>query len=415
MGSMQDAIADDRKAVRRRLNSAVHQHRAISPKGVQERLFTWMFSGLVYPQIWEDPVVDLEAMAPAEGMHIVTIASGGCNMMSYLTQSKAQVTAVDLNRTHVALGKLKLAAAKHLDDYESWHRFFVLADERANIDIYRNRLRAHLDAQTAHYWDSPGEFGRARITLFTRGFYRFGLLGRFIGSAHVLSRAYGVRFEPLLQAKTLQEQQAFFDKELAPLFERPFVRWLTSKPSSLFGLGIPPSQYVSLTGGRHMSEVLKERLRKLVCDFPIGENYFAWQAFNRGYGRDEAAPLPPYLTRESFPRLTEIGERAEILNTSFTVYLRDQAAASCDRYVLLDAQDWMTDAQLNELWQEITRTARPGARVIFRTADEPSLLPGRLAPKVLAHWRYLDAQSAALTKKDRSSVYGGFHIYELAA
>ena len=38
----------------------------------------------------------------------------------------------------------------------------------------------------------------------------------------------------------------------------------------------------------------------------------------------------------------------------------------------------MTDAQLNALWREITRTARPGARVIFRTAAEPSLLPGRL-------------------------------------
>ena len=41
-----------------------------------------------------------------------------------------------------------------------------------------------------------------------------------------------------------------------------------------------------------------------------------------------------------------------------------------DRYVLLDAQDWMTDEQLNELWSEITRTARPDARVIFRTAGE---------------------------------------------
>ena len=38
----------------------------------------------------------------------------------------------------------------------------------------------------------------------------------------------------------------------------------------------------------------------------------------------------------------------------------------------------MNDAQLNALWREITRTARPGARVIFRTAAEPSLLPGRV-------------------------------------
>ncbi len=40
-----------------------------------------------------------------------------------------------------------------------------------------------------------------------------------------------------------------------------------------------------------------------------------------------------------------------------TDYLAACPAASRDRYVLLDAQDWMTDAQLNALWAEITRTA----------------------------------------------------------
>ena len=94
--------------------------------------------------------------------------------------------------------------------------------------------------------------------------------------------------------------------------------------------------------------------------------------------------LPAYLKRENFAALQAHAGRAEVLNTSFTDYLRCQADASADRYVLLDAQDWMTDAQLNDLWTEITRTARPGARVIFRTAAEPSLLPGRVGDEILA-------------------------------
>jgi S-adenosylmethionine-diacylglycerol 3-amino-3-carboxypropyl transferase len=60
-----------------------------------------------------------------------------------------------------------------------------------------------------------------------------------------------------------------------------------------------------------------------------------------------------------------------------TDILRDSAAASFDRYALLDAQDWMDDAELTALWTEITRTARSGARVIFRTAADERLLPGR--------------------------------------
>ena len=39
----------------------------------------------------------------------MTIASGGCNTLSYLVANPARVTAVDLNGAHVALTRLKLA------------------------------------------------------------------------------------------------------------------------------------------------------------------------------------------------------------------------------------------------------------------------------------------------------------------
>ncbi len=71
----------------------------------------------------------------------------------------------------------------------------------------------------------------------------------------------------------------------------------------------------------------------------------------------------------------------------------------------------MTDEDLNGLWREITRTARPGARVIFRTAGAETILPGRVADVILSQWDYRREQSAALTQRDRSAIYGGFHVY----
>ena len=59
-------------------------------------------------------------------------------------------------------------------------------------------------------------------------------------------------------------------------------------------------------------------------------------------------------------------------------------AQSVDRFVLLDAQDWMTDAQLSALWRAITRSASAGARVIFRTAGKETILPGHVDAKILA-------------------------------
>ena len=98
---------------------------------------------------------------------------------------------------------------------------------------------------------------------------------------------------------------------------------------------------------------------------------------------------------------------------SFTERLRAEPDESLDAYVLLDAQDWMTDEDLRVLWTEITRTARPQARVIFRTAAEKSLLTGRVPGSILARWNYDEGYCRELTRRDRSSIYGGFHLYVL--
>jgi S-adenosylmethionine-diacylglycerol 3-amino-3-carboxypropyl transferase len=192
---------------------------------------------------------------------------------------------------------------------------------------------------------------------------------------------------------------------------------MINRPASLFGLGIPPAQYRALAGDHEegIAEVLRLRLERLACGFPLSENYFARQAFGRGYGGQNAGALPPYLTPERFDVLKANAGRVSIRHVSFTDFLRCCPNASLDRYVLLDAQDWMNDADLNHLWREITRTARPEARVTFRTAAEPSLLPGRVIDKVLSQWAYQEAYSREMTQKDRSAIYGGFHLYVKAA
>lgn len=396
-----------------RLKQAVRRHRALSREGVLERVFERLFRGLVYTQIWEDPEVDLEALALAPDSHVVAIASGGCNVLSYLTGDPARITAVDLSRAHVALNRLKLVAASRLPSWEAFYRFFGAADDEANIVVYERLIAPHLDSQSRLYWEgrSLHQGGRRRISIFARNAYRHGVLGRFIGVTHALCRAYGVNLRELLGARTLEEQRRFFETALAPLFDKRAVRWATSNRLSLYGLGIPPAQYEALAGGSDMRHVLRARLERLTCGFSLDDNYFAWQAFGRSYAENASGPLPPYLRREHFDAVRGRADRVEVLNRSITEYLAGCADASRDRYVLLDAQDWMTDAQLNALWTEITRTARPGARVIFRTAAEPSLLPGRVDAAVLDRWRYEAAQSRALANRDRSAIYGGFHLY----
>lgn len=399
----------------RKLRDALLQHRALTKEGLSERLFGLLFSGLVYPQIWEDPEIDMTAMELGAGHRVVTIGSGGCNMLAYLSKNPDHIEVVDLNPHHVALNRLKLAAFRHLPDHGAVVRQFGMDNVHGNVESYERFIAPNLDAETRGYWDKRGPSGRRRIAVFNGNFRRTGLLGRFIGAGHALARLHGVKLSDITKTTSLREQRQFFDDQIAPLFERPLIRWLTSRKSSLFGLGIPPQQYdelASLSGGGTIAPVLRHRLEKLACHFPLRDNYFAWQAFARRYPLAHEGSLPTYLRAENYRAIRDNAERVDVHHESFTVLLAGKPAASVDRYVLLDAQDWMNGEQLNDLWTEITRTATPGARVIFRTAAERSVLDGRLSSSLLDQWIYLAETSQALNRKDRSAIYGGFHIYE---
>jgi S-adenosylmethionine-diacylglycerol 3-amino-3-carboxypropyl transferase len=216
-------------------------------------------------------------------------------------------------------------------------------------------------------------------------------------------------------AATLAEQRTIFARELAPLLGAPLVRWFAARPASLYGLGIPPSQYRSLAAshGDGIVATLGERLERLACDFPLAENYFAWQAFGRAYAPGPRPSVPPYLEERWFEAVKARSARVDVRHASVTAVLEASAAESVDAFVLLDAQDWMTDEDLTALWRQIARTAKPGARVIFRTAGIDSILPGRVPEDILARWSYDAERCREFTRRDRSSIYGGFHLYEL--
>ena len=394
------------------LDKAAHQKPATTKRGALERLFTLMFQGFVYNQIWEDPVVDLAALALTPEHRLITIASGGCNVLNYLEANPKEIIAVDLNPNHIALTTLKLSALKHLPNYESFFHFFGRANDKATRAAYDKYLRKHLDEETREYWEKNRPLRGKRINMFGKNLYRYGLLGRFIGILHAVAKLHGKKLEPILSAKTPEEQRRLFERDIAPLFEFKSIKLLSKSPVSLYALGIPPAQYDELVAVGDPVSVLRERVERLACDFPINENYFAWQAFGRGYDVENKQGVPDYLREDVYEKIRTRTDRVEVHHASMTDFLQAQAPGSLHRYVFLDAQDWMNNDQITALWREVDRTAHArDARVIFRTAGPDSPLPRKLPPEVLAPWTYLEAESKAWHAKDRSSIYGGFHVY----
>src|ERR1700755_22067 len=196
---------------------AVRNSRSDEQSTVWDRLFAFWFRRLVYTQIWEDPEADLAALQLPVGATIVTISSGGCNALSYLTAQPAQVFAVDLNEAHLSLLKLKLAGLRAFSRYEDFWEFFGEAASSANTARYRDELRPWLDADARTYWDKGNLAGRPRHAYFTDGFYRHGMLGRFIGLAHVLAKLARIDLMALLIADADAPERVEALERLGPL------------------------------------------------------------------------------------------------------------------------------------------------------------------------------------------------------
>jgi S-adenosylmethionine-diacylglycerol 3-amino-3-carboxypropyl transferase len=395
------------------ISAAVHRQDSSRKEALLDRLFAFWFTRFVYNQIWEDPEVDLAALALDRSCRVVTIASGGCNVLNYLTADPGAIIAVDLNPAHIALTRLKIGALRHLPDYEAFFQFFGVAKDRANVEIYDTHLRARLDEPTRRFWDHRTLLGRRRIAFFANGLYRKALLGKFIGFLHGFARLLGQHPSRILAARSLAEQRSIFDTEIEPLFHSWLVRQLSRHPLILYSLGIPPSQFESLVeaSSGDLAGLYHDRVRHLACDFPLADNYFAWQAFGRRYGAEAGASLPPYLQRGNYAAIRDRLSRVATHTTSMTDWLAGEADESCDRYILLDSVDWMDAPTLTALWRQIERTARPGARVIFRTAGARSPLEQLLAPGSLDGWRCHLEEGRRYLARDRSAIYGGFHLY----
>jgi S-adenosylmethionine-diacylglycerol 3-amino-3-carboxypropyl transferase len=405
-----------------RLRKAVHHHRLTSKRGLLERMFTLWFRGFVYNQIWEDPRVDAEALGLGPDSSLLTISSGGCNVLNYLVHRPRRIVAVDLNANHMALLRLKLAALEHLPDYESFYKFFGYGRHDDNLVNYRRHLRDHLDPETRAFWESsdwPGrKVGPRRINYFKRGLYEKAKLGQFFRLVHGLAR--GMRRDPsrLLAARTLAEQERIFDETFGPLFENRLVRWMGRQPVAVYSLGIPPSQHAAMLeeqagDGSKLFDMYRERVKRLACGFPLDDNYFAWQAFGRRYDHEGRKALPDYLKRENYETIKSLVGRVETHVASLADFLRTEKPGALNGFVFLDSQDWMPPPVIEELWGEVARVGAPGTRVIFRTAGEKSPVEAALPPALRSRFHYDRERSAALHRQDRSAIYGMFHLYEM--
>ena len=390
-------------------------------QGIFDRLYA---RSLLYNACWEDPRCDRQALELTAQDEVLVITSGGCNALDYALCGPKRVLAVDANPRQGALLELRMAAIRTLADEDA---FAFLGEGRHPdaIGLYRRHLRPCLSPAAAAIWDRRiGWFARPGDSLYFHGLS--GLMARLMNAYIRLKPGLRGAVDEMLASRSLAEQAACYDEEVAPRLWSPLLDWLMSRQATMSLLGVPPAQtrevveHQGVRGPRGVAGFIRMAIDRICRLLPLSTNYF-WTCYLRGgYTR---ANCPEYLTPAGLRALRNgLLDRIEVRTGTVSGVLRaDERPLS--RFVLLDHMDWLgrhRPRDLAEEWSLILARSAPRARAIFRSAQaEPPWLPGiaaetpqgavRLGERVRFDWTL----AQRLHRQDRVGTYGGFHIAHL--
>jgi len=248
------------------------------------------------------------------------ITSAGCNALDYLLDGPAEIHAVDVNPRQNALLELKIALIEHGDHAE----LFRLFGEGVRPD-FRNlleQLAPRLQPYSRNFWETKHNYFES--TRVNPSFYYRGAAGRV---AWVVLQGLGKTnpkmkdlTERLIDAKSLEEQCAFYDRLEGP-FWNAFNSWLLNQPFTMALLGVPRPQIriieENFSGGIH--GYIRTKLEYVMTKLPMRDNYF-WRVYVTGIYTAECCPN--YLLADNFPALRERTKRVSTHSTTVANFLR---------------------------------------------------------------------------------------------
>jgi S-adenosylmethionine-diacylglycerol 3-amino-3-carboxypropyl transferase len=354
---------------------------------------------LVFAQNWEDPLCDHRALSIREGETVMAITSGGCNVLGFLQFNPDAVYCIDINPAQAYLLELKIAAIRRLD-FEAFLRFTGLTSCDDREAVFVEVLEAVSDAAR--------QFWKTQRRIQKEGFIMNGRYDRFVKFAgQFLNLLQGTsRIEGLMREKTMEEQVQYYDEKWNTRRYKMIYKLLFNK-YILARKGLSADYFHFDDGSSSFAESFYLRAQNAFRDLPIAGNYFLSLYVTGKYRNTEE--VPDYMKEAIFGRIKPNLDRVQIRTGEAQSWLDEMPDESIDCFALSNICELMSEAETERLFKSVYRTARPGARVIFRNLMIPREVPESLRGKIIKQKEL----SEQLRKSDRSFVYGKVAAYHI--
>lgn len=351
-----------------------------------------------YSQCWEDPEVLTKALAINETDSVLSISSGGDNTLFLLSLSPRKIVSIDLNPVQNYLLELKLAALTNLSHHEIL-AFLGIEESKNRLDTYR-KLSVYLTPAARLWWSTHSSF-------IESGIINAGQLEKFL----TIFRKY---FLPLIHSnktisefvstKTLKEQQEFYASRWNSKRWRLYFRFASSR----FMLQYFARQKGSFTHvqAKKVAGNYLDRLEMKLNNVLLSSNYFMNYCLTGSYGQT----LPPYLEEKNLALYKRNLTSLEIVTRNVVDYLKSLPESTVSKFNLSDIFESLSPSEIEKLWEEIIRTAKKGAVVVFWDNLMTKPLPSHVSGKIKAE----NQLASELFVKDKVFFYSDFHVYKIS-
>ena len=158
------------------------------------------------------------------------------------------------------------------------------------------------------------------------------------------------------------------------------------------------------------AEHFRRLLEHALCDVPARSNYFLHQMLRGVYPVSVPGGVPPYLERTGRELLRSRLEHLTLVDGGYAEYLATCPDSSVDALAISNICEWLDQSGIDELFEEIVRAAKPGARFCFRNFVGHTAIPARFRDTVIEDVR---AGEAAILR-DRSCLQSRIAICRIS-
>ena len=356
-------------------------------------------SKLLFTQNWEDPESDHRALDIKPGETMMTITSGGCNTLGFLSKAPGKIFGIDINGSQNWQMELKVESMRAFSHSE-YLAFLGLTPSSTRWADYQ-RIRPKLSEEAQVFWD-------AKKSIVNKGFLINGRFERFVKIAGKAVRVLqgGKAVRGLFDCSTLEEQQRYYERHWKKGVMRYIFKLFFNK-KMLAKRGLDADYFHFDDGASSFAESFHNRFQKALRDIPANSNYFLSIYLMGKYHSLSEVPL--YLQKDHYGEIKERLGHIQLVTQDAKKWLASMPDESIDCYSLSNICELMSLEDVERLFTEVVRTARPGARICFRNLMVPREIPDSLSKIIRKDARL----SGELLAMDRSFVYGKVAAYRI--